>query len=245
MIVLDTTVLVYAVGGDHPLAGPCRRLVDAIGEGRLEATTTAEVIQGFVHVRARRRTRHDAAELGRSYAELLSPLLAVSADASSSAHLPDPEFRLQRGHSDRDAPGAGRTVVLEVSEAVDELGAQCRIRGERRIWSSRSTGPNLDRGPRALHHEPRRRRPPAGCDRGDEHDPPVEARHAPWLGAARAVEAVHGEGGTEAARRIHGGAGRGRPTRSPWMLRTLLTRRGGRNGGGDRPGAGRRPRPDA
>ncbi len=77
----DTTVLLYAVGGDHPLAGPCRRLVEAVGEGRVTATTPAEAIQGFVHVRARRRTRRDAAELGRSYAELLSPLLAVSADA--------------------------------------------------------------------------------------------------------------------------------------------------------------------
>ncbi|HXF56468.1 MAG TPA: type II toxin-antitoxin system VapC family toxin [Actinomycetota bacterium] len=81
MIVLDTTVLVYAVGGDHPLAPRCRRLVEAIGEGRVNATTTAEAIQEFVHVRARRRTRQDAADLGLRYTELLSPLLAVDADA--------------------------------------------------------------------------------------------------------------------------------------------------------------------
>jgi uncharacterized protein len=36
------------------------------------------VIQEFVHVRARRRERNDAAALGRDYAELLSPLLAVT-----------------------------------------------------------------------------------------------------------------------------------------------------------------------
>lgn len=54
MIVLDTTVLVDV----------------AIAEERIEATTTAEVIQAFVHVRARRRDRGDAA-LGRDYAELL------------------------------------------------------------------------------------------------------------------------------------------------------------------------------
>jgi len=80
MIVLDTTVLVYAKGADHPLREPCRALVQAIADQRVAATTTVEVIQEFVHVRARRRDREDAAALGRAYAELLSPLLPVTAD---------------------------------------------------------------------------------------------------------------------------------------------------------------------
>lgn len=80
MIVLDTTVLVYALGADHPLREPCRELIGAIGNGAVGATTTVEVIQEFVHVRARRRGRPDAAELGRDYAELLSPLLTVGGD---------------------------------------------------------------------------------------------------------------------------------------------------------------------
>lgn len=80
MIVLDTTVLAYAKGGDHQLRDPCRRLISAIGDGKLEATTTVEVIQEFVHVRARRRGRSDAARLGQDYADLLSPLLAPSHD---------------------------------------------------------------------------------------------------------------------------------------------------------------------
>jgi predicted nucleic acid-binding protein len=78
MIVLDTTVLVYAKGADHPLREPCRELIEAISDGRIEGTTTAEVIQEFVHVRARRRGRSDAAALGTDYAELLSPLLSVT-----------------------------------------------------------------------------------------------------------------------------------------------------------------------
>jgi uncharacterized protein len=78
MIVLDTTVLVYAKGGDHPLAAPCRSLIQAIGAGRVQATTTAEVIQEFVHVRARRRDRRDAAGLGRAYLDLLTPLLPLN-----------------------------------------------------------------------------------------------------------------------------------------------------------------------
>lgn len=81
MIVLDTTVLVYAKGADHPLREPCRELVAAIADERIEATTTAEVIQEFVHVRARRRDRKDAAALGHDYTELLSPLLSITCDS--------------------------------------------------------------------------------------------------------------------------------------------------------------------
>jgi predicted nucleic acid-binding protein len=80
MIVLDTTVLIYAKGTDHPLRDPCRELVQAIADRRIDATTTVEVVQEFVHMRARRRSREDAAALGRDYAELLSPLLSVTND---------------------------------------------------------------------------------------------------------------------------------------------------------------------
>jgi predicted nucleic acid-binding protein len=80
VIVLDTTVLVYAKGIEHPLREPCRDLVARIAAGDLAATTTVEVIQEFVHVRARRRARSDAAEVGRDYAELLSPLLLVKGE---------------------------------------------------------------------------------------------------------------------------------------------------------------------
>lgn len=78
MIVLDTTVLVYATGGEHPLREPCRRLVTAVADGLVQATTTVEVVQEFTHVRSRRRPRAEAAELGAAYADLLAPLLPVS-----------------------------------------------------------------------------------------------------------------------------------------------------------------------
>lgn len=74
MILLDTTVLVYAVGSDHPLREPCRRILSAHRDGRIEATTTIECVQEFAHVRASRRTRRDAVELARSYVEALRPL---------------------------------------------------------------------------------------------------------------------------------------------------------------------------
>jgi predicted nucleic acid-binding protein len=80
MIVVDTTVLVYAVGSEHPLRDPCRDLIAAIAAGRVRATTTVEVLQEFTDVRARRRGREDAARLARDYLDVLAPLALVGED---------------------------------------------------------------------------------------------------------------------------------------------------------------------
>jgi predicted nucleic acid-binding protein len=97
VIVLDTSVLVYAVGREHPLRTPCIDLLTAAADGLVAATTTTGVLQEFVHVRSRRRSRSDAVRLGRRYASLLSPL------------LPDSELVLHEG--------------LGVFEEADRLGA--------------------------------------------------------------------------------------------------------------------------
>jgi predicted nucleic acid-binding protein len=76
VIVLDTSVLVYATGTDHPFREPCQRLlISEAPAGRL--TTTAGVIQEFVHVRQRRRSRSDAVALARDFVDLFEPLLEV------------------------------------------------------------------------------------------------------------------------------------------------------------------------
>ena len=72
MILVDTNVLLYAVGGDHPLQDPCRGLLDAQGAGRLELMTTLDVLQEFTYVRARRRPRDRTALLARLFAESLT-----------------------------------------------------------------------------------------------------------------------------------------------------------------------------
>jgi uncharacterized protein len=126
MIVLDTTVLVYAKGADHPLRAPCRRLIDAIARGEIEATSTVEVIQEFVHVRSQRRERTDAVVLGGDYADLLAPLVTVE------------EERLRRGlalfeHNDRlgafDAVLAATAIDLDASALVSADGAFADVHG--------------------------------------------------------------------------------------------------------------------
>ncbi len=126
MIVLDTTVLVYAKGAAHPLRDPCRRLIDAIARGKLEATSTVEVIQEFVHVRAQRRGRSDAVQLGGDYADLLAPLLAVDGE------------HLRRGlslfeHNERlgafDSVLAATAIDVDASAFVSADGAFAHVPG--------------------------------------------------------------------------------------------------------------------
>ena len=52
MILLDTTILVYAVGADHSLRDPCSQLLERVANGSIRATTTLEAIQEFTDIRA-------------------------------------------------------------------------------------------------------------------------------------------------------------------------------------------------
>src|SRR4029079_3603694 len=80
VIVLDTSVLVYAVGGDHPLRERCASVFGAVADGRVVATTTVDVIQEFACVRARRVDGAEAAAQAVRYSKLLAPLLPMVED---------------------------------------------------------------------------------------------------------------------------------------------------------------------
>jgi predicted nucleic acid-binding protein len=80
LILLDTSVLSYAVGEEHPLRDPSRRMIEAAASRADRITTTIEVIQEFTHVRSRRYPRANAVSMARSYIDLLSPLIQIDAD---------------------------------------------------------------------------------------------------------------------------------------------------------------------
>ncbi len=126
MIVLDTTVLVYAVGDRHELREPARELVEAIAGGRVRATTTPEAIQEFTHVRARRRSRKDAAALAASYADLLSPLLEVcEADLRAGLRL----FERHEELGAFDAVLAAAAIARDAATLVSADRAYAAVRG--------------------------------------------------------------------------------------------------------------------
>jgi predicted nucleic acid-binding protein len=74
VIILDTTILTYASGGEHHLRPACRELIDLVRDGAVSASTTIEVIQEFAHVRARRHGRVEAATRSRELLVSLAPL---------------------------------------------------------------------------------------------------------------------------------------------------------------------------
>jgi uncharacterized protein len=114
VIVLDTTILAYAVGAEHPLREPSRRIVRAVQAGELHAQTTTFVIQEFLHVSSRRRDRAEAARLAREYAMALAPLLPHE-DAHVAAAIELYEQHEQLGAFDAflaaAALAAGATLV--------------------------------------------------------------------------------------------------------------------------------------
>src|SRR6266446_2699032 len=83
------------LAAEHPLREPSRRLLKALGEGMVTASTTVDVIQEFAHGYARRRPRADAAAQARRYATLLAPLLSpTEADLAAGLQLFEKQERL-------------------------------------------------------------------------------------------------------------------------------------------------------
>jgi uncharacterized protein len=77
LIVLDTTVLIYAAGTEHPLKAPCEHALEAVANGAIRATTIAGVLQEFASVWARHRPRKDASARALDYLAMLVPLQRV------------------------------------------------------------------------------------------------------------------------------------------------------------------------
>ncbi|MEY3734863.1 MAG: hypothetical protein RL347_2222 [Actinomycetota bacterium] len=124
MILLDTTCLVYAVGVDHERREPCMALMTAIGEQRVIARTTTQVIAEFAHVRGRRRDRGDAASLAEDYIALLGPLETVGeADIVEALRI----WQATPGVGTFDALLIAVAARLDVDALVTEDRALCAV----------------------------------------------------------------------------------------------------------------------
>ena len=76
-VFLDANIFLYAVGGEGPYRQPCRDLLQAVGEGELEAVTNTEVLQEILHVRSRRLNIKDAVVAVRAASDLVREVLPV------------------------------------------------------------------------------------------------------------------------------------------------------------------------
>lgn len=67
----DTSIFVYALGGEHPYRGPCREIVRLAAAGDLQGEASADLLQELVHQRVRRTgDRLGAAKAARNVAAL-------------------------------------------------------------------------------------------------------------------------------------------------------------------------------
>lgn len=107
---LDANVFLYAIGADSPHRGPCRDVLLAVGQGRLDGITSSEVLQEVLHVRSRRVSVADAAGAVRAAAELVAEVLPVSSlDVLEACNLLEE-------HSDLGARDALHAAVMKNSQ---------------------------------------------------------------------------------------------------------------------------------
>ena len=138
MILLDTNVLVYAVGGVHPLRDPCRRLVAAHGTGAVELAVTADVLQEFAQVRTRRCPRDGAVSLARLFADSLTVVQTSLDDLDHGLEL----FRDHPGVDAFDGVLAAVAIRHDAAALVSADRAFAGISGVRHVDPAT---PELDR----------------------------------------------------------------------------------------------------
>lgn len=77
-VFIDTAVVMYAGGADHPLRAPCQRLLERIADGELEAVTSVEVIQEILHRFTALRRPDLGAAMARDTLDIFAPVLPVT-----------------------------------------------------------------------------------------------------------------------------------------------------------------------
>jgi predicted nucleic acid-binding protein len=127
---LDSNVVLYAIGGPHPYAEPCRRILALAGENRVRLEAPVDLIQEVMHHRARRLgDRAQATADARAAAELCQLHAVEPRDAREAANLFADSTRL----SARDAIFAaiairhGLPAIVSADSDFDELAGLQRI----------------------------------------------------------------------------------------------------------------------
>jgi predicted nucleic acid-binding protein len=77
-VFVDTAVLMYAAGGEHPLRPSCRALLRRIGDGDLEAVISTEVVQEVLHRFTRIGRPAEGTALARAALDLFAPVLPIT-----------------------------------------------------------------------------------------------------------------------------------------------------------------------
>ena len=77
-VFVDTAVLMYAAGAEHPLRAPCARIVAGIREGEIKATTSVEVVQELMHRYISIGRPEAARTMATDALDLFAPVLPIT-----------------------------------------------------------------------------------------------------------------------------------------------------------------------
>lgn len=77
-VFFDTGVIMYAAGASHPMRQPCRELIDAVVDGRLDATVSVEVVQEILHRFSSSGRREVGVAMAESALDLFAPVLPIT-----------------------------------------------------------------------------------------------------------------------------------------------------------------------
>jgi uncharacterized protein len=129
-MLLDTNVVLYAIGGPHPYAEPCRRILALAGAGVLSLEAPVDLVQEVMHHRTRHLgDRRQAAADAMAAAELCRLHAVEPDDARAATEL----FASSTTLSARDAIFAaiaarhGLRTILSANDAFDGLTQLRRI----------------------------------------------------------------------------------------------------------------------
>ena len=75
---IDTAVIMYAGGGDHPLREPCGQIIERVGAGELDAVTSVEVVQEIVHRFMAMRRPDIAGTMARRTMDTFAPVIPMT-----------------------------------------------------------------------------------------------------------------------------------------------------------------------
>ena len=77
-VFIDTAVIMYAAGAEHPLREPSRRVLSRIGTGELDGVISVEVVQEILHRFSSVRRRDVGEAQARDAMDFFAPVLPVT-----------------------------------------------------------------------------------------------------------------------------------------------------------------------
>ena len=77
-VFVDTGVIMYAAGAPHPMRAPCRDLIEAVVDGRLDAAVSVEVVQEIFHRFSSSGRREVGVAMAEAALDLFAPVLPIT-----------------------------------------------------------------------------------------------------------------------------------------------------------------------